>query len=213
MDDKPKLRGLSHLLAFSSALTLAPILIVVSPGIAPRFVAAEYGLAIAALFGVSALYHRGDWSPRAVAIMRQLDHSMIFIAIASTYTPIALLELGGRTGITLLVVVWAGALLGIAGRLVWKTAPYPVIVLPYIVTGWAVVFVVDDVWRSLGVAGFVLLLVGGACYTLGAIIYALHRPNPWPAWFGYHEILHILVIAGAALHYVAIAFFVLPGAE
>ncbi len=207
---KPKLRGFSHLMAFASAMTLAPILIVMSPGVGPRFVAAEYGYAIAALFGISALYHRGDWSPRARSIMRRLDHSMIFVAIASTYTPIALLELPRQTGLVLLGVVWAGALLGIASRLVWTSAPYPVIALPYLLTGWAAVVVIDDIWHSLGVAGFVLIVVGGGCYTLGALFYALHKPNPWPEWFGYHEIFHLLVIAGAACHYVAIAFFVLP---
>ncbi len=207
---KPHLRGWSHFAAFISALTLAPILIVISPGVAARFIAAEYALAIAALFGVSALLHRGDWSPRAHLLLRRLDHSMIFVAIASTYTPIALLELPRRTGLILLAVVWTGALLGIASRVAWTNAPYPVIALPYVLCGWAALAVVDDIWTSLGVAGFVLILVGGALYTLGAVIYALHRPNPWPKWFGYHEIFHLFVIAGATLHYVAIAFFVLP---
>lgn len=207
---KPKLRGWSHFVAFVAAMTLAPILIVFSPGVAARFVAAEYAYAIAALFGVSALLHRGDWSPKAHLLLRRLDHSMIFVAIASTYTPVALLELPRRTGLILLGVVWTGALLGIASRVLWTNAPYPVIALPYVITGWAAVAVVGDVWDALGVAGFVLIIVGGGLYTLGAIIYALHKPNPWPRWFGYHEIFHLLVIAGAAVHYVAIAFFVLP---
>lgn len=208
--NKPRLRGWSHFAAFISAMTIAPILIVMSPGVAARFVAAEYAYAIAALFGVSALLHRGDWSPRAHLLLRRLDHSMIFVAIASTYTPIALLGLPRRTGLILLAVVWTAALLGIASRVAWTDAPYPVIALPYVVTGWAAIAVIGDVWNSLGVAGFVLIVVGGGLYSLGAVIYALHKPNPWPAWFGYHEIFHILVIAGATVHYVAIAFFVLP---
>ena len=209
--EKPKLRGLSHLLAFASAMTLAPILIVISPGVAPRFVAAEFGYAIAALFGVSALYHRGNWSPKSRLLLRRLDHSMIFVAIASTYTPVAIYGgLPGRVGPTLLAVVWTGAVVGIITRIAWTKAPYPVIALPYVATGWAAIVVIDDIWNSIGVAGFVLIAVGGACYTLGALLYALHKPNPWPKWFGYHEIFHLLVVAGATLHYIAIAFFVLP---
>jgi len=172
-EPKPRFRGLSHLLAFASALTLAPLLIVETPGIAPRFIMAIYALSIVGLFGVSALYHRNEWS----------------------------------TGWVLFAIVWIGAAVGIAGRLFFTNAPYAVVAIPYVVVGWSSLFVINHIW-ALGVASFVLLVVGGALYSLGAIIYALHRPNPWPLHFGYHEIFHVLTIAGAACHYVVIAIFV-----
>lgn len=207
-EQKPRFRGLIHLLAFSSALTLAPILIVVTPGVAPRFIMAIYGLAIVGLFGVSALYHRNDWGPKGLGIIRRLDHSMIFIATAATHTPIALLALPKGPGWLLFTIVWAGAVLGILGRLFFTDAPYAVVAVPYVVVGWSSLFVINHVWTELGIAGFVLLLVGGGLYTIGAVIYALHRPNPWPDHFGYHEIFHALTVAGAACHYVVIAIFV-----
>lgn len=207
-EQKPRFRGLIHLLAFASALTLAPILIVVTPGIAPRFIMAIYGLAIVGLFGVSALYHRNDWGPKGLGIIRRLDHSMIFIATAATHTPIALLALPKGPGWLLFTIVWAGAVLGILGRLFFTDAPYAVVAIPYVVVGWSSLFVINHVWTELGIAGFVLLLVGGGLYTLGAVVYALHRPNPWPNHFGYHEIFHALTVAGAACHYVVIAIFV-----
>lgn len=207
-EEKPKFRGLIHLLAFSSALTLAPILIVVTPGVAPRFIMATYGLAIVGLFGISALYHRNDWSPRGLGIIRRLDHSMIFVATAATHTPIALLALPSGPGWFLFGVVWGGAVLGIIGRLFFTNAPYAVVAVPYVLVGWSSLFVINHVWAGLGVAGFVLLLVGGGLYTIGAVIYALHRPNPWPRHFGYHEIFHALTVGGAACHYVVIAIFV-----
>lgn len=209
---KPRFRGTSHLLAFVSALTLAPLLIVAAPGIAPRFVTAVYAAAIVGLFGVSALYHRNSWGARGYAVMRRLDHSMIFVAIAGTYTPIAAFGLSGRASWILLVVVWSGAALGIITRVVWTDAPYPVIAAPYVLVGWACLPLMGQVLDEMGVAGFVLLLVGGVLYTAGAVIYAVRRPNPWPATFGYHEIFHLFVIGGAAVHYVAVAFFALPNA-
>jgi len=205
---KPRFRGFIHLLAFSSALTLAPILIVITPGIADRFIMAIYALSIVGLFGISALYHRNDWSKRGALIVRRLDHSMIFIATAATHTPIALIALPPAPGWTLFGVVWGGAVLGIAARIFATDAPYWMIAVPYVVVGWCSLVVINHLWASLGVAGFTLMLVGGGLYTLGAVIYAVHRPNPWPKSFGYHEIFHLLTVAGAACHYVVIAIFV-----
>lgn len=205
---KPFFRGFIHMLAFSSALTLAPILIVVTPGVTERFVMAIYAVSVVGLFGVSALYHRNTWSPRGALIIRKIDHSMIFIATAATHTPIALIALPSRPGWLLFGIVWTAAVLGIAGRVVFANAPSSVVASPYVVVGWSSLFVVGAVWSSLGVAGFVLLVVGGLLYTAGAVIYALRRPNPWPHHFGYHEIFHVFTIAGAACHYVVIAFFV-----
>ncbi len=204
---KPAFRGLFHLLAFSSALTLAPILIVVTPGIADRFIIATYALSIVGLFGVSALYHRVNWSDRGASIIRKLDHSMIFVATAATHTPIALISLPPRPGWVLFAIVWSGAVLGIIGRVFFTNAPYWMVATPYVVVGWSSLFVINHVWNSLHLAGFILLLVGGILYTGGAVIYALHRPNPWPARFGYHEIFHLLTVAAASCHYVTIAFF------
>jgi len=207
-EDKPFFRGFSHLLAFASALTLAPILVAITPGIADRFIMAIYGFSIVGLFGVSALYHRNDWGPKGTSIVRRIDHSMIFVATAATHTPVALIALPTKPGWVLFGIVWTGAALGIAGRLFFTSAPYWLVSIPYVVVGWSSVFVITDVWASLPLAAFILLLVGGSPYTLGAVIYALHRPNPWPNHFGYHEIFHALTIAGAACHYVVIAVFV-----
>jgi hemolysin III len=209
---KPRLRGRSHEYAFFVALTLAPIMIVATPGVSARFVTALYVTAITALFGISALYHRVDWAPAARNRMKRLDHSMIFIAIAGTYTPIAVFALSPGVARIVLGVVWAGALIGIGVRNLWPHAPKPLAAAPYVAVGWVAVFVMFDMWRSLGVAGFTLVAVGGLLYTFGAGIYAFRRPNPWPRTFGYHEIFHLLVIGGATLHYVSIAFIALPKA-
>lgn len=208
---KPLFRGLLHLLAFSSALTIAPILIVVTPGIADRFIVAIYALSIVGLFGVSAMYHRVSWGQRGAGRVRKLDHSMIFIATAATHTPIALIALPTRPGWILFGVVWGGAVIGIASRVLFSNVPYWLVAAPYLIVGWSSLFVINHVWSSLHLAGFILLLVGGFLYSAGAIIYARQRPNPWPAHFGYHEIFHALTVAGAACHYVTIAFFLRPG--
>ena len=205
---KPIFRGFIHLLAFSSALTLAPILIVVTPGVTERFIMAVYALAVVGLFGVSALYHRNDWSERTHSIIRRIDHSMIFVVTAATHTPIALIALPTGPGWALFGVVWIGAILGILGRIFYPHAPAAVVATPYVIVGWSSLFVVNHVWNQLAVAGFVLLIVGGALYTIGAIIYATRRPDPWPEHFGYHEIFHALTVGGAACHYVVIAVFV-----
>ena len=144
--------------------------------------------------------------------MKRLDHSMIFVAIAATYTPIAVFALSPGVARIVLPVVWGGALLGITARNLWPDAPKPLTAAPYVAVGWVAVFVMVDLWRSLGVAGFTLITVGGVLYTIGALVYAIRRPNPWPQAFGYHEIFHLLVIGGAALHYVSVAFVALPKA-
>ncbi len=209
---RPRLRGVSHQYAFMSALTLAPLMIVITPGVASRFVISVYVFAIVGLFGVSALYHRGDWGERGRAIMKRLDHSMIFVAIAATYTPIAVFALDDGTARWILPTVWIGAALGIVANLIWTNAPYPVVAAPYVALGWVGVVALPAVLDGLGVAGFVLIVVGGGLFSIGAVFYALHRPNPWPHWFGYHEIFHLFVIAGVAVHYVAVAFYAVPQA-
>ena len=209
---KPLFRGVAHRAAFIASLTLAPIMVVRAPGIVPRFVTALYCLSIVALFGVSALYHQGDWGPRGRSVMQRLDHATIFVAIAATYTPVAAFALSPWAARLVLSLVWGGALIGTWVRLRFTDAPTPVVALPYLVVGWCLLPVVADAWHHLGVAGFVLLLIGGLLYTSGAVVFAFRRPDPWPDTFGFHEVFHLLTIAAAALHYVAFAFFVLPKA-
>jgi len=209
---KPLFRGVAHRAAFIASLTLAPIMVVRAPGIVPRFVTALYCLSIVALFGVSALYHRVDWGPRGRSVMQRLDHATIFGAIAATYTPVAAFALSPWAARLVLSLVWGGALIGTWVRLRFTDAPTPVVALPYLVVGWCLLPVVADAWHHLGVAGFVLLLIGGLLYTSGAVVFAFRRPDPWPDTFGFHEVFHLLTIAAAALHYVAFAFFVLPKA-
>lgn len=209
---KPLLRGVSHRSAFTASLTLAPIMIVMAPGVWPRFITALYSLSIVALFGVSALYHRVDWGPRGRLAMQRLDHVTIFVAIAATYTPVAVFALSSWAMKFVLPMVWGGALLGMAVRLRYREAPTPLVALPYLVVGWSLLPVVGDAWQNLGVAGFVLLLIGGLLYTAGGIVFTIRRPDPWPETFGFHEVFHVLTVAAAALHYVAFAFVVLPKA-
>jgi len=206
----PLFRGVSHRATFIVALTLAPIMIVAAPGVGPRLVIAFYTLSIAALFGVSALYHRVPWSPRVKRAMQRLDHAVIFVAIGGTYTPVALFALSPWAAKLVLALVWGGAAVGVFMRVRFTDAPKAVVALPYLVVGWCLMAVVADAWHHLGVAGFLLLLVGGLAYTAGALVFAFQRPDPWPATFGFHEVFHVLTVAGAALHYVAIAFVVLP---
>ena len=206
----PMFRGVSHRAMFIVALTLAPIMIVAAPGVGPRLVIAFYTLSIAALFGVSALYHRVPWSPRVRRAMQRLDHAVIFVAIGGTYTPVALFALSPWAAKLVLALVWGGAAVGIFMRVRFTEASKAVVALPYLVVGWCLMAVVADAWHHLGVAGFLLLLVGGLAYTAGALVFAFQRPDPWPATFGFHEVFHVLTVAGAALHYVAVAFVVLP---
>ena len=209
---KPLFRGVAHRAAFIASLTLAPIMVVRAPGIVPRFVTALYCLSIVALFGVSALYHRVEWGPRGRSVMQRLDHATIFVAIAATYTPVAAFALSPWAARLVLSLVWGGALIGTWVRLRFTDAPTPVVALPYLVVGWCLLPVVADAWHHLGVAGFVLLLIGCLLYTSGAVVFAFRRPDPWPDTFGFHEVFHLLTIAAAALHYVAFAIFVLPKA-
>ena len=208
---KPKLRGVSHEVAFLASPLLSWMLWLRSSTGAARLAVAVYALAMSGLFGVSALFHRRDWSPAARLRMRRLDHSMIFLAIAGTYTAIAGLALSRRTAVVVLTVVWSGALAGVAVRLLRrKPAPKRLAAVPYVAVGWIAVAVLPQLLHRLGVVGFGLVVLGGACYTAGAVVFARQRPDPSPEVFGYHEIFHALVLAGAAAHYAAVALFVLP---
>ena len=210
---KPRLRGVSHQWAFFCSLFTGAALVAAAPAGEATVASAIYAASVAALFGTSALYHRVTWpTPSARRWMRRLDHSMIFLLIAGTYTPFALLVLDGTLATVILVVVWAGALGGIVLKLVWIDAPKAVVAVLYVMLGWVAVAAFPDLLDELGVTSTVLVAAGGLLYTAGAVVYALGRPDPAPTVFGYHEVFHALVIAAAALQYAVIAFFVLPGA-
>jgi hemolysin III len=165
-----------------------------------------YCLTILGLFGISAAYHRRRWSPRGWKLMKRLDHSMIFLFIAGTYTPFAALSVPYPTNWWIFGVVWAGALAGMSLKLVWPTAPRWLGVPIYLALGWVAVFVLGDILDLAGVAAMVLLAAGGLLYTIGAVTYAIKKPNPWPGVFGYHEVFHAMTIVAAACHYIAVYF-------
>jgi len=206
---KPRLRGVLHQWSALAALGSGIALVLIAPPGRLRIGAAVYAATVVALFATSALYHRRTWSTRARDVMKRLDHSMIFLFIAGTYTPFCLALLSGRTRVVFLSAVWAGALAGIATRLLFLHAPRWLVVPLYIGLGWAAVFVLPDILHGAGVAALVLLLVGGLLYTLGAVAYAGRRPDPAPAVFGYHEVFHACTVVAAVCHYIAITFAVL----
>lgn len=207
---KPRYRGFSHVVAVVFAVLLAPPLIVAAPGVLARVAVGIYAASIIGLFGISAAYHRKKWSARSERVMRRLDHSMIFVAIAGTYTPISTFALPVGTRGIVLALVWIGALAGIAVRLFWQAAPAAVTAVPYLIVGWTGLLVVNDLSAGLGGVGFSLLIAGGALFSIGALIYATRWPDLFPDTFGFHEVFHLFVIAGVAVHYVTVAFFALP---
>ena len=211
---KPRLRGVSHQWAFFVAVVAGAVLVVAAPSGRATLAATIYALSVVAMFGASALYHRVDWkSVSARRWMRRLDHSAIFLLIAGTYTPFALLVLDGPLATVILIVVWAGALGGILLKLVWIDAPKVVAAAVYVMLGWVAVAAFPDLLDELGVTGTALVCLGGLLYTLGALVYAFKRPDPVPTVFGYHEIFHALVIVAAALQYAVVAFYVIPEAS
>jgi hemolysin III len=210
---KPRLRGVSHEWAFFISLALGTALIVAAKTPKATLAVAIYAVSLSALLGTSALYHRVNWTrPEVRRWMRRLDHSMIFFLIAGTYTPFALLVLNGPLADAILVVVWAGALIGAIVEMVWIEHPKWVAALVYMSLGWVAVIAFPGMWQEMGVGGTLLVAAGGLLYTVGAVVYATQRPNPNPRVFGYHEIFHALVILAAAAHFAAIAFFALPAA-
>jgi hemolysin III len=209
---KPRLRGVSHQWAFFVSLVTGGALVLAAPSGRATAAAAIYAVSVAGLFGASALYHRINWSTvEARRWMRRLDHSMIFLLIAGTYTPFAVLALHGPLSTAILVVVWAAAAAGIVLKLVWIDAPKWLVALIYIAIGWVALAAFPQLLSRLGVTATAMVAAGGALYTLGAIVYARQRPDPAPTVFGYHEIFHALVILAAALQYAVVAFWVLPG--
>jgi len=207
---KPRLRGVSHQWAFFVSLLTGCLLVATAPGGRATVAAAIYAASVAGLFGASALYHRITWASAAARRwMRRLDHSMIFVLIAGTYTPFALLALKGTLATAILVAVWAGAAAGVVMKLVWIDAPKWVVALTYVLLGWVAVAAFPQLYDAVGLTGITMVAGGGLLYTAGAVVYALRRPDPVPTVFGYHEVFHVLVIVAAALQYAVVAFFVL----
>jgi hemolysin III len=207
---KPKLRGVSHEYAFFVSLACGVALILAASGGGARLAATIYAVAVSALFGTSALYHRVTWRPSARRWMRRLDHSMIFVMIAGTYTPVALIALHGTLSKTILIVVWAGALGGVIFKLVWIDAPKWLLASVYVLLGLVSGAIVGELPAAIGWLGVAGLTLGGLLYVIGAVVYASGRPDPVPKVFGYHEVFHALVIVAAGLQYAVIAFAVLP---
>jgi hemolysin III len=207
---RPRLRGASHLVAFAVSLLSGPILLAIAPSGAARLATGVYALSLSALFGVSALYHRITWTPEKRRWLRRLDHAMIFLLIAGTYTAVAGLALPRSTAVPILAVVWCGALVGAGLQFLAGHGARWLAVGPYLALGWAAVGVLPQIAERLGYVGLGLLLGGAALYTLGALVYAGRRPDPRPAVFGYHEVFHLLVVGAAATHYAAVVGVVLP---
>jgi hemolysin III len=209
---RPRLRGVLHQYAFFVALVAAAPLVLSARSGRAALAAGVYGGSLTALFGVSALYHRVTWSARARRWMGRLDHAMIGLLIAGTFTPFGLLVLADTPAGRLLPVVWIGALAGILLNVLWIDAPKWLSALVYVVVGWSGLLGFPHLLDRLGWTATGLMALGGALYSAGAAVYALRRPNPAPDVFGYHEVFHALVIAAAFTHYAVVAFYVLPGA-
>jgi len=199
----PLLRGRLHEVAFFVSIPAGLALILLAPGPKAVFGAAVYWVALMAQFGVSAAYHVGAWGERANARMQTLDHATIFVLIAGTYTPFCLMVLHGVQGIVVLSIVWAGAAVGIATK-VYRTDLHVLSGFLYLGLGWVAVIAFPALVRELSTTQLALMILGGAFYTGGALVLALHRPNPWPRTFGYHEVWHTATIAAAACLYTAI---------
>jgi hemolysin III len=209
---RPRHRGVLHQWAFVAFAVLALLLPLVADHTDGRVSLGLYALCVTGLFGVSALYHRRMWSPAARRWMRRLDHSMIFLLIAGTYTPFAVLALGGALSTVLLIVFWTGAAVGVAITVFWIDAPRWLVVAVCVVLGWTAVAALPAVADSLGWNAVLLIAAGGVLYSAGAAVYALKRPDPVPDVFGYHEVFHLLVVLAAAAHYLAVVLYLVPRA-
>jgi hemolysin III len=202
-DVKPTWRGWIHAATFPVAIALGIILIVLADGVAAKVSSAVFMLCSLLLFGVSALYHRFNWSERARKMLKRLDHANIFLLIAGSYTPITVLALPQDKAVLLLCRVWGGALLGIGFRVFWISAPRWLYVPLYVLLGWAAVMFIVDFFTANAVM-MILIIVGGLLYTVGAVVYGLKRPNPFPGKFGFHEIFHTLTLLAFLCHWTAI---------
>ncbi|WP_228521905.1 PAQR family membrane homeostasis protein TrhA [Nocardioides islandensis] len=212
-DVKPRLRGWLHLASAPLTLAAGIVLIALSPTASTRVGSAVYVSSALLVFTVSAVYHRGRWSPRVHGFLKRFDHANIFLLIAGTYTPFSLLLLHGTQRVVLLSVIWSVAVLGVLFKVLWISSPRWLYTPVYIAMGWAAVFFVpafaegshERIGGGIGTAVLVLVMVGGGIYTLGALVYGFKRPDPWPRWFGFHEVFHTLTILAFVTHYVGVS--------
>jgi hemolysin III len=209
----PRLRGVSHAVAFFLAAGAALRAVAVAPAGPATVGVALYGAGLVALFGASALYHRWPARGRFKAVLQRFDHSIIFLFIAASYTPIALIVLRGQLAWVILGIAWTGAAAGVTFSLGWIEAPRRVIAGSYVALGWVALLALPKLLEQLGPEPLALLAGGGLLYSAGAVVYARQRPDPWPRWFGFHEIFHALVIVAAAAQYIALVGWVLPSAS
>ncbi len=201
---KPKLRGWLHAVMFPVSVIAGIVLVATAPSQASRVSSAIFATTASILFGVSALLHRGSWSPAVEGLLRRLDHANIYLIIAGTYTPFAVLALPDKEGRILLLIVWVGAFAGVVFRVFWVTAPRWLSTALYVVVGWVAIFFIPELVDGAGIAAVVLIVIGGILYSLGAVVYATKRPNPSPEYFGFHEVFHALTVAAYMAHYVAV---------
>jgi hemolysin III len=202
---KPKLRGWIHAGMAPVVVAASIVLVALAPTTPGRVSAVVFGLSAILLFATSGVYHRGRWSPRVSATLRRLDHTNIFLIIAGSYTPLAVLLLDWPTARTLLLIVWSGAVAGVLARVFWLGAPRWFYVPIYVALGWVAVVFLPDFWQSGGPAIVWLVAAGGIAYTIGAVVYGTKWPNPSPRWFGFHEIFHVLTVVGYTCHYIAVS--------
>lgn len=208
---RPRYRGVIHRWGAACSIVLFIALSLMAYGPGSRLVVAIYGCCVTAMLTVSAVYHSGRLSPTATRRLKRVDHATILFAIAGTYTAVIALAMEGRTRVVMLVVVWVAAMIGIAIRMLWLDAPYPLVAVVYVVVGWIALVDIGALTRALSDGQMALVVVGGLLYTAGGVVYGARRPDPWPAVFGYHEVFHALVVGGALAHYVAVLAIVRAG--
>ncbi len=207
-DQVPRLRGVLHAVAFPLAVIAGVLLVVLAPTPLARLAAAVYAVTSALLFGVSAAYHRGHAPARARDMLHRLDHADIYLIIAGTYTPLALLALHGDTRVAVLAVIWSGAAAGATFRVTWLRAPRWLCTSLYVILGWSAVFVLPQLLRGAGATALALVLAGGIVYSVGGLVYGLRWPNPSPRWFGFHEVFHACTVAAYIAQYAAVSLVV-----
>jgi hemolysin III len=205
---KPRLRGWLHTGALPVTLVAGFALVALGPTLQARLAAAIYAITSGLLFGISATYHRGTLGPRLAEVLRRFDHANIYLIIAGTYTPFALLALDGAARVAVLSIIWSGALAGVLFRVCWLGAPRWLYTVLYLGLGWTAIFVMPQLLDGAGLAAVVLVAVGGLFYTAGAIVYGLRRPDPSPSWFGFHEVFHAFTIAAYVVQYIAVSIVV-----
>ncbi|MFL1382141.1 MULTISPECIES: PAQR family membrane homeostasis protein TrhA [unclassified Nocardiopsis] len=209
---KPRLRGWLHLGTAPLALAAGIVLVALSPTVPAMAASAVYALSSVLLFSTSAIYHVGRWSPRVQQVLRRMDHSNIYLIIAGTYTPFIVLVLEGTLRTAMLALVWGGAIAGVGFKLLWLGAPRWLSTALYLAIGWVAVLFIPQLVEGTHPATWILILVGGVLYSVGAVVYGMKWPDPAPRWFGFHEIFHSLTIAAFVCHYIAVSFVVYTAA-